>query len=90
MLEIKFKYRIDELLNQLTVAQYRLAMRVIPQQLSISNKTFANYRRIKLDDTQDIPHEKVVLMEKLFDLKAGELQNFVVTATPLIKLTNNS
>jgi hypothetical protein len=89
MVEIKFKYRIDELLNQLTVPQYRLAMRIIPQQLNISPKTFANYRRIKLTDNQDIPHEKVVWLESIFEIKPGELQNFVITATPLSKLTNN-
>jgi hypothetical protein len=88
MAEIIFKYRIDELMNQFPVLQYRLAMRLIPQLLDVSPKTFANYRNIKLNDSQDIPHEKVALLEKLFALEPGELQNFVIVASPISKLTD--
>ncbi len=90
MLEITFKYRIDELLNRFPVVQYRLAMRLIPQLLDVSPKTFANYRNIKLKDSQDIPHEKVALMEKLFALQPGELQNFVIVASPITELTTTN
>lgn len=88
MAEIIFKYRIDELMNQFPVSQYRLAMRLIPQLLDVSPKTFANYRNIKLNDSQDIPHEKVVLLEKLFALEPGELQNFLIVASPISELTD--
>lgn len=87
MREIKYKYKIDELLNNFSITQYKLAMRIIPQQLDVSVKTFANYRNIKLNDSQDIPHEKVVTLEKLFDLEPGQLQNFVVRVKPIIKLS---
>lgn len=87
MSEIKFKYKIDELLKNFSITQYKLAMRVIPQHLGVSSKTFFNYRNIKLNDSQDIPHEKVAILEKLFDLKPGQLQNFVVTAKPIIDLS---
>lgn len=83
MSEIKFKYRIDELMNMLSVSQYRQVMKIIPQQLNVSSKTFFNYRNIKLTDQQDIPYEKVAILEKLFSLKAGELQNYTVNAEPI-------
>ncbi|CAM3855958.1 hypothetical protein MUGA111182_13475 [Mucilaginibacter galii] len=90
MSEIKFKYKIDELLKKFSITQYRLAMRMIPEQLNVSAKTFANYRNIKLNDSQDIPHEKVVILENLFDLAAGKLQNFVVTIKPITEFTETN
>ncbi|MCJ8209674.1 hypothetical protein MUY27_08135 [Mucilaginibacter sp. RS28] len=77
------KYRIDELLGQLSVRDYRKAQLLIPQILNVSSKTFSNYRKIKFDDKQDIPHEKVVLLEKLFALGPGELQNFFYDIEPI-------
>jgi len=85
MQESAFKYRIDELLKKLSVTDYRKAMRIIPEQLNISQKTFANYRNIKLNNVQDIPHEKVAMMEKIFALQPGELQNFILVINPLIE-----
>ncbi|MBG6233775.1 hypothetical protein IWX76_000330 [Pedobacter sp. CAN_A7] len=37
--------------------------------------TFHNYRRIPLESSRDIPYEKVILMEKLFDFQQGTLAN---------------
>ncbi|NCD70071.1 hypothetical protein [Mucilaginibacter agri] len=84
-----FKYCINELLNKLTVNDYRKAILILPQLLNISQKTFNNYRKIKFDDKQDIPHEKVVLLEKLFDIKPGELQNFNFEIEPIFSISNN-
>jgi hypothetical protein len=84
-----FKYRINEMLNKLTVKDYRKAILVIPQLLNISQKTFNNYRKIKLDDKQDLPHEKVVILEKLFDINPGELQNFTFIVEPIFNLNED-
>lgn len=67
------KYKIDEYLFNLNVWQYRKAMQILPDLLSISLNTFHNYRRILPESTQDIPYEKVILMEKLFDFPHGTL-----------------
>lgn len=83
MPDIKYKYRINELMHQLPVTEYRKAMRLIPDQLGISVRTFTNYRNIRLNDKRDIPHEKVYLLEKLFDLPMGTLQNFSWETQPL-------
>ncbi|MEJ6980979.1 hypothetical protein WG906_10985 [Pedobacter sp. P351] len=55
---------------------YRKAIKIIPKAIDVSLNTFSNYRNIKLSDDQDIPHQKVVLMERIFGLTPGELENF--------------
>ncbi len=69
------KYKINDFLLRLPVPQYRDAVKIIPNVLGVSINTFHNYRNILMGDIQDIPHEKVILFEKLFDLKEGGLLN---------------
>jgi hypothetical protein len=69
------KYKINDCLLRLPVPQYREAVKVIPRVLGISLNTFHNYRNILSGDKQDIPHEKVILFEKLFEMRIGELIN---------------
>lgn len=71
-----YKYRINELLNNLPMKDYKKALKLIPGILGVSVNTFSNYRNIKLNDDKDIPHQKVVILEKVFDLAAGTLGNF--------------
>jgi len=69
------KYRINEFLDRLTVREYKFAMKAIPELLDVSMNTFHNYRRIKVGEKQDVPYEKIKLMEILFGVKSGELEN---------------
>lgn len=71
-----YKYRINDCLLELPMKDYRKALKLIPKAIKVSNNTFSNYRNIKLNDEQDIPHQKVVLLEKIFELKPGEIENF--------------
>lgn len=71
------KYKINQCLIKLPIGQHREAVRLIPRYMKISLNTFHNYRNIRMNDRQDIPHEKVVLFERLFELKPGELLNRV-------------
>ena len=80
------KYKINDFLDSLTVREYKFAMKQIPKILDVSMNTFHNYRRIKVGDRQDIPYEKVKLMEILFDLKSGGLENAKVTGKSLFQL----
>ena len=80
------KYRIDELLKSLSIAEHQKALRVIPAEIEVSSATFQNYRKIKVTDAQDIPHEKVVALEKIFNIPAGSLLNTDVQARPLSKI----
>ncbi|MBB5637027.1 hypothetical protein HDE68_002940 [Pedobacter cryoconitis] len=70
------KYKIEDYLLGLNVKEYRKALKKLPQLLGISVNTFHNYRRIQSDDVQDIPYGKVVMMEKIFDLRPGTLMNY--------------
>lgn len=80
------KYKINDFLLRLPVPQYREAVKVIPNVLGVSLNTFHNYRNILLNDLQDIPHEKVILFEQLFELKSGALINKELKCKPLKEL----
>lgn len=67
------KYRINEYLHALNILQYRKAMLLLPELLGISLNTFHNYRNILTEESKDIPYEKVVLMEQLFEFEQGTL-----------------
>lgn len=77
------KYKINDFLLRLPVPQYREAVKILPKVLGVSLNTFHNYRNILLDDKQDIPHEKVILFEKLFEMRGGELINKELRCKPL-------
>lgn len=83
-----YKYRINELLSNLPMKDYRRALKVIPKALGVSLNTFVNYRTIKIAETRDIPHQKVVLLEKIFGLKPGELENFNLSCKTINQLLN--
>ncbi|TDQ09534.1 hypothetical protein [Pedobacter metabolipauper] len=69
------KYKINECMLRLSRGDYKKAVLHIPGFLNISLNTFHNWRKISINDEQDIPHEKVVLFEILFGLKRGGLLN---------------
>lgn len=83
-----YKYRINELLSNLPMKDYRKALAVIPEALGVSSNTFLNYRTIKLTEARDIPHQKVALLEKIFGLKPGELENFSLSCKTIHQLLN--
>ena len=80
------KYKINDFLLRLPVPLYREAVKIIPGVLGVSTNTFHNYRNILISDFQDIPHEKVILFEKLFELKEGELINKELKCKTLTEL----
>lgn len=83
MTEDPKKYKIDDYLNRLSVKEYRQAVKIIPKILGVSLNTFHNYRNILWNSAQDIPYEKVVMFEQLFEMGPGELINNI---TPVKKL----
>jgi len=80
------KYRIEELLRKLPFDQHSKALKVLPVQVGISPPSLSIYRKIKLDDPQDIPHTVVAKMEQFFGIGPGELQNFTTTVTPISRM----
>jgi len=77
------KYRINELLDTLSVKDNRRALSILPGELGISIATFNNYRAINKSDPQDIPHTIVAKLEQFFSLAPGELQNFTLDIKPI-------
>ncbi|RZK76702.1 MAG: hypothetical protein EOO92_14195 [Pedobacter sp.] len=73
-----FKYKINECLLKFNVVDHKEIMRRLPDLLGISRNTFHNYRKLLSGSKQDIPHEKVVIFEDLFELGRGELLNDVI------------
>lgn len=85
----KRKYRINELLENLSLKKNRQALQILPEVLGVGATTFHNYRNIKIEDQQDIPHEKVVILEQFFGIKPNELQNYEVDIIPISKIDEN-
>jgi hypothetical protein len=81
-----YKYRINDMLGNLPMKDYRKALKVIPKTLGVSPNTFTNYRNIKLDDVRDIPHQKVSMLEAMFGLKPGGLKNFCTECKPISQI----
>lgn len=80
------KYRINAFMEGLTVREYKFAIKVIPQVLQVSVNTFHNYRRIRTGSKQDIPYEKVKLLELLFGVQSGALENSKIKGKSLTDL----
>lgn len=85
-MDIKKKYRINELLNRLPVNQYKKAVKILPAQLGIPGSTFNYYRNIEVEATQDIPHTIVAKLEQFFCVQPGELQNFQTDMRPITEM----
>lgn len=88
MSTITKKYRINDELAKLSVADYKRAITALPLLLEISIPTFNNYRNIALDDAQDIPHTLVCCLEQFFSLPPNGLQNFKTNIRTLTDLQN--
>ena len=82
----KEKYRINALLEGLTVREYKFAMRVIPEVLNVSVNTFHNYRRIQVGSRQDIPYEKMKQLEILFGIQSGALETTKIKGKSLVEM----
>lgn len=78
-----YKYRINDILVNLAMKDYHKALKVIPKAIGVSSNTFTNYRNIKLGDVRDIPHQKVIMLEIMFGLKPGGLENFHTECKPI-------
>ncbi len=80
------KYKINDFLENLTIREYKFAMKTIPKVLDVSMNTFHNYRKIKIGEKQDIPYEKVKQMEILFGMESGTLGNMKIKGKSLVEL----
>ncbi len=84
------KYKIKECLSKLTVCEYRILIKAVPDYLGRSINTFWNYVNIEANSKLDIPHCTVIKLEVLFSLKPGELINIRVEGKPYTEVIKNS
>jgi hypothetical protein len=83
------KYKIKECLNKLTVNEYRILIKAVPDYLGRSINTFWNYVNIEASSKLDIPHCTVIKLEMLFSLKPGELINIQVEGKRCTEVIND-
>lgn len=69
------KYKLDDILESLPKRHFGAVKKGLIKALGVSQNTFRNYRQIRIHDAQDIPHVKVVIIERFLGLKSGELCN---------------
>lgn len=67
------KYRIDELLDKLSIAEYRRAMSVIPKKLNVSKRTFQNWKAIPMGSKTQIPGDHLLTMCDFFEIEVREM-----------------
>ena len=83
---LMYKYKINELLNNMPMKDYKKAIKLIPKILGVSSNTFLNYRSIRIDEDKDIPYQKVIVLEKIFDIQTGTLINVQSNQKSIYKL----
>lgn len=74
-----YKYKIKEILGSMSIVEYKILVKMLPEILEISHNTFYNYLKLDIDDKRDIPYTVIVKCEKVLGVKPGELANFPVT-----------
>ena len=68
------KYTLKERLNKLTRDEYRSALRVLPQALKISQRTFYRYMNTKIVESYSIPSDDLARLARYFNCNV-ELQH---------------
>lgn len=89
MEELK-KYRITEYLENLPAKDYSPALKILQSVLNVSLNTIYCWREIKIRDKTDIPHEKVRLLEMLFEMEPGALSNISCEVSTLKELLRSA
>ncbi len=67
------KYRIKDLLNQMSQGDYKKARRVLPKYLGVSKSTLDRWIYAPWSDTIDIPGEKLVMIASFFGVEPEDL-----------------
>jgi len=88
MCKKKYKFKIEEKLNELPYEERNRILKAIPQQLGIGTGTFYEWRRILLGAKQDIPATKLAALAKLFGCNMEEMINCeipIISRSPITK-----
>ncbi|WP_214227465.1 hypothetical protein [Pedobacter sp. B4-66] len=69
------KFKIQELMNNLTHSGYKSMRRELPKLIGKCINTLDNYSNIPIDSKEDIPYHAALTIEKYFCIEAGSLSN---------------
>ena len=75
------KYKIQEMMEKLTVIEHAKLIKLIPKIIGKCINTFNDYSNILLGDKKEIPHNVVVKLEILFGLPPYGLSNITITGS---------
>jgi len=73
--DIQKKYKIQELLDNMTKIDYDSAIKIIPGRIGKCTTTFNNYRNIPINSKEEIPYSVGLKLEQFFELSPGTLHN---------------
>jgi hypothetical protein len=71
----ELKYSIKDALESLSVKEYKVALKKIPECLGISQRTFERYLDVKATDTYSIPSDHLAALAIFFNCSMEELVN---------------
>lgn len=68
-----FKYRIHYLLRQLSVQDYEIALKFLPDLCCVSYPTFKAWIYIKQDEIREIPGTAILKMARFFEVDPEDM-----------------
>lgn len=82
MSELKFKYKINELINSLPKSKNTTWIITELEKEGIASRTFFRDKSIKVGDEEDIPSERLLIYSKFFGVTLDELFNYTKKVKP--------
>ena len=75
---MNYKYRIKDMMLNLTISEYQEFRKEIPKALGKTLRTFDRYCNIKADQFSDIPAQDLDIIASMLGCTANELKNYTV------------
>lgn len=73
MKKTRYKYKIYDLLEELSAKDLTIAKKWLPQQLGVSRRTFDDWKYIPEDSEREIPLDKAYMLASFFKIEVSEL-----------------
>lgn len=77
--EIKYKYALQHIFDNLTRVEFARAMKVLPARIGKCKNTLLGYARLTIDCKKDIPYQVALILEDFFELPPRGLCNMQVS-----------
>ncbi len=83
------KYKIHDFLIKLSKEQYDECIKILPGQLGVTQRTFYRWKSLKINDTSEVPADKLFQLAKFFGVQMEEMFNFEPALIHLSTSENN-